>query len=227
MAYIKILIVFCLTGWLVPISAQQNAKTPAEIATLIQTCKKEPRGPFKDIRWFCPDGSTRAARDPCPEKNGVQHARYRDEIVRLGKSNAIYLVQVLAGSDLATFWDASRGHSRIKQYQLTRFLHGVDNGWILRRARYYRGAIQEEDESAWGITFYNWLLRDEQAIKNRFFLLRQSARDVPHAADDNVAQRIRAASRYIADTFPSFMDLRVKIHGQPDVSDLEKPGRSI
>lgn len=222
MPYIHILIVFCLAGSLVPVSAQQKAKTPGEIAALIQTCKKELRGPFKDIRWFCPDGSTRAARDPCPEKNGVQHARYRDEIVRLGKSNAIYLVQVLAGSDHVTFWDASRGQSRIKQYQLTRFLHGVDNGWILRRARYYRGAIQEEDESAWGITFYNWLLRDEHAIKDQFFLLRQSARDVPHAADDNVAQRIRAASRSIADTFPSFMDLRVKIHGQPDVTDLEK-----
>ncbi len=212
-------IVFCFP---LVVFAQTKSKSPAEIASYIQSYKKDPRGPFKDIRWFCPDGSTRAARDPCPDKNGVQHARYRDEIESLGKSNQIYLIQVLAGSDQATFWGANSGHSRIKQYQLTKFLSEADNGWILRRAKFYRGAIQEEDESNWGITFYNWLFQDAQAIRHQFFLVRQSAKDVPHAADDNVAQRIRAASKSIADTFPTFMDLRVKIHGQPDASDLNK-----
>ncbi len=214
-----LLLFFCGSSALM---AQSKAKSPVEIQALIQSWKKEPRGPFKDIRWFCPDGSTRAARDPCPEKNGVQHARYRDEVVSLGKTNQVYLIQILAGSEYAPFWDATQGHSRIKQYQLANFLKEADNGWLLRRARYYRGAIQEEDESSWGITFYQWLFKDDQAVKDQFFLIRQSARDIPHAADDNIAQRIRAASKAIADTFPSFMDLRVKIHGQPDVSDLGK-----
>ncbi|MCF8237771.1 MAG: phosphoenolpyruvate synthase [Saprospiraceae bacterium] len=222
MAQLRPVLLVLLFAWSTILMAQSKVRSPAEIQALISSYKKDPRGPFKDIRWFCPDGSTRAARVPCPEKNGVQHARYRDEVVSLAKTNQVHLIQILAGSDHASFWDASQGHSRIKQYQLVKFLKEADNGWLLRRARYYRGAIQEEDESNWGITFYQWLFKDAQAAEEQYFLIRQSARDVPHAADDNVAQRIRAASKAIADTFPSFMDLRVKIHGQPDATDLGK-----
>ncbi|MEZ5032600.1 MAG: PEP/pyruvate-binding domain-containing protein [Saprospiraceae bacterium] len=216
---ILILICFLLAGSLI---AHQKPKRPEDIRAMVQTYKKEPRGPYRDIRWFCPDGSTRAARDPCPEKNGVQHARYREEVEALGRTNQIFLGQILAGMDPETFWDAGQGQSRVKQYQLANFLQHADNGWILRRARYYRGAIQEEDEAGWGIAFYHWIFRDTQPVREQFFLIRQSARDIPHAADNQVAQRIRANSRAIADTLPSFMDLRVKIHGRPDATDLEK-----
>ena len=31
------------------------------------------------------------------------------------------------------------------RYQLERFLMSIDNGWVNRRAQYYRGAVQVED----------------------------------------------------------------------------------
>ncbi|MBP9601189.1 MAG: hypothetical protein KBE41_06780, partial [Lutibacter sp.] len=32
--------------------------------------KADVRGPYKDIRWFCKDGSVRQPKDPCPEEIG-------------------------------------------------------------------------------------------------------------------------------------------------------------
>jgi hypothetical protein len=94
----------------------------------------------------------------------------------------------------------------------------VDDGWILRRAQYYRGAFQAEDEAAWGRSFLRQMLRDEDRLRSHFYLLRQAARDLPHGAQDDVWQRIRATSEEIADSLSAFMPLRVRIHGQPGPS---------
>ena len=53
--------------------------------------KNDIRGPYKDIRWFCADGSIRMPKDPCPDNigPGVQHARYKDDVVAIGKDNHI------------------------------------------------------------------------------------------------------------------------------------------
>ena len=63
-----------------------------KISKLISQFKNDLRGPYKDIRWFCTDGSIRQPKDPCPDSigPGAQHARYKDAVVALGKSNHIY-----------------------------------------------------------------------------------------------------------------------------------------
>ncbi|MEC7265595.1 MAG: PEP/pyruvate-binding domain-containing protein [Bacteroidota bacterium] len=199
-------------------------KETAQISTLIQNLKKDIRGPYKDIRWFCTDGSIRAPKDPCPDEigPGVQHARYKDEVEALGKANHIYLGQILAYTDQEPFWDAANDHSRLKQYQLDKYLRSVDNGWINQKGQYYRGAIQSEDEEAWGIEFYKWVLANDEFLKNEFFLVRQSLKDIPHNGDDNVAQKMRSESKVISDLYEPFMDLRTKIHSQPEDSDIQK-----
>lgn len=92
----------------------------------------------------------------------------------------------------------------------------------MRRARYYRGAIQVEDEEAWGIDFLSWALSDDQLLATQFYLLRQAAHDIPHNQQTDLLMRIRTTSMAIADSLPAFMDIRVKIHGKPDPSDLER-----
>ena len=186
--------------------------------------KKDVRGPYKDIRWFCTDGSIRQPKDPCPEKigPGVQHARYKDAVEQLAKTNQIYLGQILVYTNKDEFWDVNNNHSRLKQYQLDKYLRAVDNGWINEKGQFYRGAIQSEDEEAWGIDFYKWLLKDDAYLKSNYFLIRQSLKDIPHNGDDNLSQLIRSQSKVISDEFLPFMDLRVKIHGQPEFSDIEK-----
>ena len=199
-------------------------KSPQQIKELITTYKNDVRGPYKDIRWFCADGSIRQPKDPCPENIGlgVQHARYKDEVEALAKTNHIFLGQILAYTKHDEFWDATNNHSRLKQYQLDKYLSTVDNGWVNQKGQFYRGAIQSEDEAAWGIDFYKWLLSNDKLIEQNYFLIRQSLKDIPHKGDDNLAQLIRSQSKVISDVFPKFMDLRVKIHGQPEVDDIQK-----
>jgi len=218
----QLLFSFILFSFSIGLFAQ--AKTAKQIKTQIASLKKHVRGPYRDIRWFCKDGSVRAAKDPCPDSTspGVQHARYKKDVVALGKKNHIFLGQILTYTDKVDFWDATKNHSRLKQYQLQKYLSAIDNGWINRRGQYYRGAVQAEDEADWGVTFFRWLLRDNKRVEQHYFLIRESLRDIPHQSDDNLAQKMRNQSRVIADLYSDFMDLRIKIHGRPDISDVKQ-----
>ncbi len=192
-----------------------------DVAAMVKAFKEDPRGPYQAIRWFCPDGTTRPANQRCPEPGGIQHALAKDSVQALARDHGIHLGQILAGTPHEEFWDAQARHSRARQYVLERYLVAADDGWILRRARYYRGAFQIENEEAWGREFLAWALADDANVADRFFLLRQLAQWVPHRQEDDRLVRIRAVSLTAADADPRFMDLRIKIHSQPDASDLE------
>ncbi len=196
----------------------------AQMAARIAFFKNDIRGPYKDIRWFCTDGSVRAPKDPCPSEigPGIQHARYKDDVEAIAKDHHIFLGQLLAYTDAPDFWDAKNDHSRLKQYQLDKYLRSVDNGWVNQKGQFYRGAVQSEDEEARGIAFYRGILAKDDVLKEHYFLVRQSLKDVPHSGDDNIAQRMRSESKVISDAYLPFMDLRVKIHGQPEATDIEK-----
>lgn len=198
--------------------------TDEKIAELIVAYKNDVRGPYRDIRWFCTDGSIRQPKDPCPDNigPGVQHARYKDNALALNKSNHIFFGQILAATNNKDFWDEAHHHSRLKQYQLDKYLRTIDNGWINQKGQFYRGSVQIEDEQAWGIEFYKWLLKDDQNITTNYFLIRQSLKDIPHNDDDNTSQLMRSQSKVISDLYEPFMNLRVKIHSQPEFSDIEK-----
>ncbi len=192
------------------------------ITKRIENYKKDDRGPYKDIRWFCPDGSIVPPQERCTQVGGVQRARYKDEVENLAKSNHIYLGQILTTSNMDDFLDAKNDNSRLIQYQLEKYLRSVDNGWINRKAQYYRGAFQSEDEETWGRNFYVKIAADDGLLKSQYFLIRQSLKDVPHKGDDNKAQLIRSQSKVLSDSYAPFMELRIKIHGQPEASDLPK-----
>ncbi len=217
----KYIIFICTACFLLPPAVGQQSDA-SDIAARVRVFKQDIRGPYKDLRWFCSDGSIRAPKDPCPPEigPGLQHARYKDEVLSLAEEHHIYLGQILAATEKEAFWDAGHRHSRLKQYLLGKYLEGADDGWILRKARYYRGAIQSEDETSWGREFYHWLLAQPQFLETDFFLIRQSLKVVPHSGDNNLSQRIRSQSKTISDAYLPFMDLRVKIHGQPAASDI-------
>ncbi len=202
-----------------------QAVSNEEIRRRIELYKTDPKGPYKEIRWFCKDGSIIPPNEKCPDPGGVQRARYKDEVHNLSLSNHVFLGQILSTTPFPDFWDSENHESRLKQYQLEKYLRGIDNGWILRKAQYYRGAFQAEDEEAWGEYFYDWLLSDDLRIEKQFFLIRQSLKDIPHTGDEQLNQHIRMVSKVISDQYPAFLDLRVKLHGQPDITDLEKVER--
>lgn len=193
-----------------------------DVRSLVLSFKKDERGPYQAIRWFCPDGTIRPATQPCGEPVGVQHALHKDIVQRLAKERGIYLGQILAGTKIDDFIDAASQNTRMKQYLMEKYLQTVDDGWINRRARYYRGAVQAEDEEAWGVDFLNTVASNEDIITSQFFLLRQISKDIPHQANDDRWTRIRADAKTIADSLPSFMPLRIKLHGQPEADDVQR-----
>ncbi len=218
----KQLFLFLLSLTLFPVLSLSQ-KENADIKAMIEKYKVEYRGPYRDIRWFCPDGSFAVPRSEklCDNMKGaVQRARYRDEVVALGKSNHIFMGQILSTTPKEDFWDAEHYNSRLKQYQLEKYLRAIDDGWVLRLAQFYRGAYQVEDEERWGIDFFNWLLAKDEVAEKQFFLLRQAAKDIPHQGDDSRTQKVRAISKVISEKYTPFTDLRVKIHGQPEQSDI-------
>ncbi len=66
------------------------------------------------------------------------------------------------------FWDAEDNHKRVKQYQIVKYLTSIDDGWIYRKGRYYRGAMQSEDEETWGKDYFSTILSDNSIIDVRF-----------------------------------------------------------
>ena len=207
---------------LIPIIGASQQLENVEIKKLIAKYKKDRRGPYKDIRWFCPDKTIVLPSEQCADIGGKQHARYKAEVNSLGQTNHVFLGQILAATDPIAFWDASNYNSRLKQYQLEKYLRHIDNGWIQRRGQYYRGAFQIQDEEAWGIEFFNELLKEDKILKTQFYLVREAVNDIPHQGIDNRVEFVRATSKIIGDSFPKFMNLRVKIHGQPDEGDLAR-----
>jgi hypothetical protein len=215
-------LVFILGMGFLGLGVQSQPVSNLEISKMIESFKKDPKGPYQQIMWFCPDGSMVPPKERCPEPGGVQHAKYKDAVVRLAQTNHVFLGQILATTPNEDFWDASNHQSRLKQYLLEKYLQTSDNAWVLRRGQFYRGAIQAEDESAWGINFFNWLLADNEAVKSQFYLVREAVRSIPHMQETKSLQNIRSLSLLIADTDVEFMDARIKIHGQPDRSDIER-----
>ncbi len=207
---------------LIQLPVQSQKIQNEEIKKRIEQYKKDSRGPYKEIRWFCKDGTVLPPQERCPEPGGVQRARHKDEVRALSLSNHLFLGQILATTPFPDFWDADNFYSRLKQYEIEKYLQSIDNGWILRKAQFYRGAYQAEDEANWGMQFYSWLMGDKQVLNENYFLIRQSMKVVPHFGDNNLTQEIRNVSKLISEKYPPFLDLRVKIHGQPEESDLQK-----
>ena len=213
-----IALIVCLQSFVPTGASGQTA--PDSIASLITAYRADARGPYSGIFWFCSNGSVRAARDPCPNDDKAhQHADYKPAVKRLMRDENLHLAPILADQSYADFWDAENDHSRTKQYQLNGYLTAIDNGWILEKARYYRGAFQVEDEEEWGRNFFRWLLARERVLAEDYYLVLQAARDIPHRGDTDLNQQIRAVSREIADAYPEFMELRIKIHGKPGGED--------
>jgi hypothetical protein len=207
-------------GLFLATSAMTQPLPPSDLRQHVQSFKKDPRGPYQSVNWFCPDGSVRPAQSPCTQPGGLQHAMLKDIVKGFQQHYGLYLGQILAGTPFDAFLDRSHHGMRMKQYQMEQFLRAVDDGWIFRRAQYYRGALQAEDEEAWGLRFLTWLLAQDDWLQAHFFLARQVIQDIPHQAREQTLKRIRTLSKSIADALPAFTELRVKIHGQPDAGDL-------
>ena len=205
-------------------SAGEAAQLPddATLRSWVQAMKEAPRGPFERLRWFCNDGTILPPKEyACREHGGgVQHGQWTDR-VKLMRDNGYYIANVYADINPETFQENPAHLEIVKQMILERFLMEADNGWIFRKARYYRGALQTEDENRGGRSLLLALAKNPQWTQQLFVVLREAVRFLPHGRKDASITEMRQLSLSLAEQDPNFETLRIKIHVQPELSDAD------
>ncbi len=197
-----------------------NATSSEEHSTWISAMKEASRGPFSRIRWFCNDGTVLAPKSyACTNHGGgVQHGEYTSQTKEL-RDNGYYIANLLSGTDMRTLVDSVNFKDRYNQILIEKFLINADNGWILRRAQYYRGAYQEESERSQARKLLIEMVTRDEWLGADYAGLRTGVRLLPHGPDSVSAQKVRQLAAALASRDSSFMTLRVKIHGSPDAND--------
>ncbi len=222
----RVLFLFCVVALLMTAPEAGSEAGAPDTATLrrwVQQMKESDRGPFSRIRWFCNDGTVHPSRPyPCEDRgDGVQHGEWNDR-TRTLRDHGYYLANVFADFPRDDFTADPKIEEILRQMVLEQFLISSDDGWIMRRARYYRGALQAEDESAGGQALLTALAKDRAWRVSRYTVLREAVRLLPgeHAGSPIVDMRQR--SRALAEKDAGFEKLRVKIHVKPDVRDAQR-----
>lgn len=222
MRYILIILFFCFpaTGLA---THSRPAVTNADFLRWIEDFKYSEKGPFEKIRWYCKDGSVLPPQaGACvPHGGGIQHGQWNEQ-TRILRESGYYIGNVLAAVDTEALIGASGHRKHLKQILLERYLMAADDGWIFRGARYYRGAMQVEDEIN---AARRLLIAFSKAQRNRprdFLLLRVAAKLLPHGKESTDVARVRQLSTQLGEQDMEFAKLRNKIHSQPDAGDAAR-----
>ena len=206
-----------------PVAAQDSPPDAEILHSWVQAMKRSPKGPFKHIRWFCNDGTVQLPQEyACKERGGgVQHGEWTRR-VRTLRANGYYVANILADIRATEFKQNPLHETILKQMLLEQFLIEADNGWIFRRARYYRGALQAEDEANSGRTLLLELLAEPGWQDNRFVLMREAVRFIPHGHRGAPITEMRQLSRSLAEDDQNFEALRIKLHVKPEAADAQR-----
>ncbi|HET9024512.1 MAG TPA: PEP/pyruvate-binding domain-containing protein [Burkholderiaceae bacterium] len=215
------LVAFALAGAaFAATDSETRAPAASQYRKWIAEMKDDARGPFSSIKWFCKDSRVLGPQDyACAKKGeGWQHGEWSDRTKQL-RAKGYKVANVLAGIDATKAVADPAFPDAYAQLLIERFLIAADNGWILRNAQFYRGAMQEEDEREAARNLLTALAMQDAWIGHRYPALRAGVRLLPHGAETASAQRVRNMAAAISDRDPAFQRLRVKIHGSPDAAD--------
>ncbi|KTG17268.1 MULTISPECIES: PEP/pyruvate-binding domain-containing protein [unclassified Guyparkeria] len=209
-----------------PVTWADDAAAPGieEMRDWIEAMKRAPRGPFERIRWFCEDGTVLAPEPyACrPHGGGIQHGQWNERAMTI-RAQGYPFATLVAELDPEDFLGPGGQHRRLRGILIERFLIRFDDGWVFRRARFYRGAIQVEDEQRQARTLLLALLDDPYwRDPKRFLTLREAARLLPLGGNRSDATIVRDLAIEIAEADPGFQPLRTKLHGLPDAGDAER-----
>jgi hypothetical protein len=189
----------------------------------VEEMKTNSRGPFARIRWFCNDGSILppkpyACRD---HDGGVQHGEWSDQVKRL-RAGGYYIGNVLAALDINQVTGAPGYSDLYNQILIEKFLIAADDGWIFHKARYYRGAVQAENETAVARELLLGLAGKDVWSSRGFVPLRIGASLLGHGVETASVAKVRQHSLALSEKDKQFLPLRAKIHNQPDREDAER-----
>jgi hypothetical protein len=204
-------------------AAAADARDVSVYRDWVEDMKVAERGPFERIRWFCNDGTVLPPRAyACqPHGGGYQHGEWSDRTLEL-RQQGYRVASLLAGLKPGEFLAAPDVGDALAQLLIERYLISADDGWILRRGLFYRGAIQEEDEREGARALLIGMASRQDWIGPRFAALRVAARMLPHGKDSASVQKVRQMSASLSDRDDGFKPLRAKIHGAPAAEDAER-----
>jgi hypothetical protein len=212
-----------------------SAAQVQELQSLVTRMKEDPRGPYLRIRWFCRDGTMHPPQGtPCRERGGgVQHAEFNEAARRMAELG-FHPAPILQALRYEDFANPADDYLLLKELVIQDYLFQIDHFWILRKARYYRGARQIEDEERRGQEFLEKLFSDPGWLDRNFLLASQLVQVVPHRLQAGAGtSRIRLLISRAAELDSRLQPLRVKIHSFPSPADqaavrrwLEDPGVS-
>lgn len=192
-----------------------------EARALLAGVKENERGPYARLRWFCADGTVHPPQPyPCGDRGGgVQHGQLSADARRLHEL-AFHVGTLYVALDWDAFFDAGNDHDRLREIVVQEYLRRTEDGWDLRRARYYRGARQAEDEEAAGRRLLERLLSDPAWVGRHYLLSVELVRSMPRGRGSDRLARIRDLSKELGEARNSFRGIRTKIHSYPDSTDV-------
>jgi hypothetical protein len=191
-----------------------------EARRLLDQIRRDPRGPYGPIRWYCEDGRVLPPQGtPCRPARGFQHAAPGAHAQQLARLH-FDLARFLANMSFEEFADLPRNHHWPRQLVLFDYLVNAENGWIYRRAWQRRGVRQAEDEEAAARRLLRQLLQDPAWVEPNYLLALQLTAALPHGSGSTRTRRIRALSTTLADQHQGFLALRAKIHSRPGPEDI-------
>ena len=203
---------------------QALAKEQADLHIAVERMKKNPRGPFEKIQWFCNDGvRLPPGEGACREHGGGKQYGAWNAVTLEMRRQGYLVANVLAATNPEDFTGPQAKLDELRQILFERFLIGIDDGWVFRRARYYRGAMQDEDEQHAAREMVLAMLSDHHWLAaERFVLLRECVRLLPISVRPLAWVDIRQMATEIAEKDPGFRELRFKLHSLPDAKDAER-----
>ncbi len=219
----RFLFVLICISFSVSASDTPTVASNPEYRQWIETMKTRPRGPFKELRWFCNDGTVLPPKAyACVDHDGgYQHGAWSENTLTL-REHGYKIANLLAGYDPEAELKQADFIDAYNQLLIEKYLVAADDGWIFREALFYRGAIQEEDEREGGRKLLLALSSEPEWIGTRYPALRIGAMLVSHGESTASVQKVRQVSAALSDQDPGFNDLRGKIHGTPDAGDAQR-----
>ncbi len=192
-------------------------------ASVIQM-KEQSRGPFKRLRWFCVDGTvlppkSGACRD---HGGGRQHGQWSDATMEL-RDHGFIIGNVLAATKPIELANNYSPDGELQAILLEQFLIDADDGWILRKARSYRGAFQIENEQEMGTRILQALSSKSIPIERRYLLTLEAFKRLPSTSgDQSLVNKVRTSASNLNNADKGFSKLRNSIHGKLSADDAAR-----
>ncbi len=215
------LAIYLVIGWTGSGAAGvEKAQVDSDHTHWVEQMKSAERGPFSRIRWFCKDGQILPPKAyACADfGGGVQHGEWSERTKTL-RAAGYAIANFYSDLDVDEFVGKHANSAQFQQMLIEQFLIRIDNGWILRRAHAYRGALQAEDERSGARKLLLQLAGRHDWVTYRYLVLRTAARLLAHGTETASVQEIRQLSASLSDRDPGFKPLRNKIHGNPELKD--------